>query len=229
MATAENVAEKPALRKPQKPFYFNTSEHLLRIGRQKANNLCELLRALQTCPDDSIFQHTFRTLQEHHFIRQGFSNDFAHWSLFACNEPALAEQFASVDIREFTAIEGLRRRMVEILDEFLHLHNISGTRPAHEPFYFCASDIVVLPTGFCADTVPAFLDGLNQVTIHSLHHHFIEARLRLHRMSNDFSQWLEAEVGLLEVADDVEKIDIYANTMEGVRRQIARIVSQAMN
>ena len=229
MATAENVAEKPALRKPQKPFYFNTSEHLLRIGRQKANNLCELLRALQTCPDDSIFQHTFRTLQEHHFIRQGFSNDFAHWSLFACNEPALAEQFASVDIREFTAIEGLRRRMVEILDEFLHLHNISGTRPAHEPFYFCASDIVVLPTGFCADTVPAFLDGLNQVTIHSIHHHFIEARLRLHRMSNDFSQWLEAEVGLLEVADDVEKIDIYANTMEGVRRQIARIVSQAMN
>ncbi|HXJ85202.1 MAG TPA: DUF5752 family protein [Candidatus Binatia bacterium] len=229
MATAGNLAEKATLRKPQKPFYFNTSEHLLRIGRQKANNLCELLRALQTCPDDSIFQHTFRTLQEHHFIRQGFSNDFAHWSLFACNEPALAEQLASVDIREFTAIEGLRRRMVEILDEFLHLHNMSGTRPAHEAFYFCASDIVVLPTAFRADTLPAFLDGLNQVTIHSIHHHFIEARLRLHRMSNDFSHWLEKEVGLPQTADEIERIDIYANTMEGVRRQIARIVSQAMN
>lgn len=229
MVTAGNIVEKPALRKEQKPFYFNTSEHLLRIGRQKANNLCELLTALQTCPDDSIFQHTFRTLQEHHFIRQGFSNDFAHWSLFACNEPALAEQLASVDVREFTAIEGLRRRMVEILDEFLNSHNLSGTRPAHEPFYFCASDIVVLPTTFCADTLPAFLDGLNQVTVHSIHHHFIEARLRLHRMSNDFSQWLEEEIGLPEVADDIESIDIYANTMEGVRRQIARIISQAMN
>jgi hypothetical protein len=229
MDTAEKIAEKPALRKPQKPFYFNTSEHLLRIGRQKANNLSELLGALQTCPDDSIFQHTFRTLQEHHFIRQGFSNDFAHWSLFACNEPALAEQLASVDVREFTAIEGLRRRMVEILDEFLESHNMSGSRPAHEPFYFCASDIVVLPTAFCADTLPAFLDGLNQVTIHSIHHHFIEARLRLHRMSNDFSQWLEEEIGLAEAADAIERIDIYANTLEGVRRQIARIVSQSMN
>ena len=229
MATAENLAETPALRKTPKPFYFNTSEHLLRIGRQKANNLSELLTALQTCPDDSIFQHTFRTLQEHHFIRQGFSNDFAHWSLFACNEPALAEQLASVDVREFTAIEGLRRRMVEILDEFLHSHNLSGSRPAHEPFYFCASDIVVLPTAFRAETLPAFLDGLNQVTVHSIHHHFIEARLRLHRMSNDFSQWLEEEVGVPEAADDIERIDIYANTMEGVRRQIARIVSQAMD
>jgi len=229
MDTTENIAEKPVLRKPQKPFYFNTSEHLLRIGRHRASNLCELLEALQAVPDDSIFQHTFRTLHEHHFIRQGFSNDFAHWSLFACNEPALAEQFASVDIREFTAIEGLRRRMVEILDEFLESHNMSGSRPAHEPFYFCASDIVVLPTVFCADTLKGFLDGLNQVSVHSIHHHFIEARLRLHRMSNDFSQWLEEEVGLAEPADAIERIDIYANTMEGVRRQIARIVSQAMN
>jgi hypothetical protein len=229
MARAENIAERPTLRKPQKPFYFNTSEHLLRIGKQRASSLLELLAALQTVPDDSIFQHTFRTLQEHHFIRQGFSNDFAHWSLFACNEPALAEQFASVDVREFTAIEGLRRRMVEILDEFLESHNMSGSRPAHEPFYFCASDIIVMPTAFCADTLKGFLDGLNQVSVHSIHHHFIEARLRLHRMSNDFSQWLEEEVGLAEAADAIERIDIYTNTMEGVRRQIARIVSQAMN
>ena len=229
MATAGTSAEKPSLRKPQKPFYFNTSENLLRIESQKANNLSELLAALKTCPDDSIFQHTFRTLQEHHFIRQGFSNDFAHWSVFACNEPALAEQLASVDIREFTAIEGLRRRMVEILDKFLHLNTLSGDRPAHEPFYFCASDIVVLPTAFCANTLPAFLDGLNQVTIHSIQHHFIEARLRLQRMSNDFSEWLREQAGLAESADDIERIDIYANTMEGVRLQIARIVSRAMN
>jgi len=119
--------------------------------------------------------------------------------------------------------------MIEILDEFLQTHNMSGARPAHEPFYFCAADIVVLPTAFCPDTLPGFLDGLNQVTVHSIHHHFIEARLRLHRMSNDFSQWLEAEAGLVEAADAIERIDIYANTLEGVRRQIARIVSQAIN
>ena len=217
------------LRKPSKPFYFNTSEHLLRIGRQKACTLSELLQAIETCPEDSVFQHTFRTLQEHHFIRQGFSNDFGHWSLFACNEPALAEQLASVDVREFTAIAGLRARMVEILGQYLHNNPQVGSRLAQEPFYFCASDIVVLPTTFKADSLKGFLDGINQVSVHSIHHHFIEARLRLHLMSNDFSQWLEEEAGLEQAAGAIEKIDFYTNTMEGVRMQIARIVSQAMN
>lgn len=227
--TAESSAQKKQpLRKPDKPFYFNTSEHLLRIGRQKASNLVELLQALQTCPEDSIFQHTFRTLQEHHFIRQGFSNDFAHWSLSACNEPILAEQLASVDVREFTAIEGLRNRMVEIVDEFLEQHPRAGSRAGHEPFYFCASDIIVLPTVFVSKSLSEFLDGLNQVSVHSIHHHFIEARLRIHRMSNDFSQWLEEEVGLPAAADSLERIDIYTSTMEGVRRQIAGVVEQLL-
>jgi hypothetical protein len=215
--------------KTGKPFYFNTSEHLLRIGRQKAANLCELADALRICPEDSIFQHTFRTLQEHHFIRQGFSNDFAHWSLSACNEPILAEQLASVDVREFTAIEGLRARMVEIVDQFLQKHPRAGSHPAHEHFYFCASDILVLPTPFVADSLREFLAGLNQVSVHSIQHHFIEARLRLHRMSNDFSQWLEEEQGLPEAGEAIERIDIYTNTMEGVRMQIARIVQSALN
>jgi hypothetical protein len=217
------------MRKPDKPFYFNTSEHLVRIGRQKATTLAELWQALQTCPDDSIFQHTFRTLQEHHFIRQGFSNDFAHWCVSACNEPVLAEQLASVDVREFTAIDGLRKKMVGIVDDFLQQHPHSGSKAAHEPFFFCASDIVVLPTPFKPDSMPGFLDGLKEVNVHSIHHHFIEARLRLHLMSNDFSQWLEAEAGLHQAAESIERIDIYTNTMEGVRQQIAGIVEQNLN
>ena len=221
-------ADQPDVRKPDKPFYFNTSEHLLRIGRERATTLSELLQALESCPEDSIFQHTFRTLQEHHFIRQGFSNDFAHWSLSACHQPVLAEQLASVDVREFTAIDGLRRRMVEIVKDFLENHPKSTSHPANEPFYFCAADIVVLPTPFVADSLAGFLEGIRQVSVHSIHHHFIEARLRLHLMSNDFSQWLEEEVGLSHAADSIERIDIYANTMEGVRHQIARIVEQAL-
>lgn len=228
MAVHNSPVLNPLVRKPSKPFYFNASEHLLRIGRQKASTLAELLQALRTCPDDSIFQHTFRTLQEHHFIRQGFSNDFAHWSLSACNEPILAEQLASVDVREFTTIEGIRAHMVEIVEEFLAKNPRSAGHSGHEPFYFCASDIVVLPTAFVSNSLSEFLDGINQVSVHSIHHHFIEARLRLHLMSNDFSQWLEEEFGVTAAADAIEHIDIYTDTMEGVRRQIAGIVEDVL-
>jgi uncharacterized protein DUF5752 len=214
-------------RTPAKPFYFNTSAHLLRITGQQANTLSELLDALRDCPEDSIFQHTFRTLQEHHFLREGFSNDFAHWALY-CNEPSLAERLAGVDVREFTSVKELRDRFIQIVEKYLEKNPGAGRRTAAEPFYFCASDTVVVPTSFVARTMHEFAEGLRRVSVHSIHHHFIEARLRLKLMSNDFSQWLHEDVGLTETARALNRIDIYTATLEDVRGQIVRVVERAL-
>jgi hypothetical protein len=210
-----------------KPFYFNTSAHLLRIGRERAITLAELLQALCTCSEGSIFEHTFRTLQEHHFIREGFSNDFAHWTFSACNERGLAEQLAGIDVREFTSVQAVREQIVHIVEQYIQNNPASGDRPAREPFYFCAADTVVMPTTFVAHNLAEFADGLARVTVHSIHHHFIDARLRLQLKSNDFSVWLDEETGLQEAARRLERIDIYTATMEDVRRQILRIVEHA--
>jgi Family of unknown function (DUF5752) len=211
-----------------KPFYFNTSAHLLRITQQKASTLAEFLDALRECPEGSIFQHSFQTLEEHHFIREGFSNDFAHWALSACNEPSLAEGLASVDVREFTSVAELRERFVQIVKNFLSRTPAAGTRAARETFYFCATDSVVIPTTFVAHTLREFAEGLRSVSVHSIHHHFIEARLRLKLMSNDFSQWLLEDLGLTEAARQLNRIDIYTGTLEDVRNQIVRIVERAL-
>jgi hypothetical protein len=223
MSTAPTIQRTPA-----KPFYFNTSAHLLRITKYKANTLAELLDALRECPEDSIFQHTFRTLQEHHFLRAGFSNDFAHWVLAACNEPSLAEGLAGVDVREFTSVAELRARFIQILEGYLRENAESSARVAEETFYFCASDIVVIPTSFQAHTLHEFVEGIRGVGVHSIHHHFIEARLRIKLMSNDFSQWLHEDAGLTETARSLNQIDIYTATLEDVRWQIVRIVERAL-
>lgn len=215
-------------RAPVKPFYFNTSAHLLRITRQKASTLAEFLDALRECPDGSIFQHSFQTLEEHHFIREGFSNDFAHWVLSACNEPSLAERLASVDVREFTAVAELRERFIQTVENFLGRTPAAATRSARETFYFCASDSVVIPTIFVAHTLREFAEGIRSVSLHSIHHHFIEARLRIKLMSNDFSQWLYEDLGLTEAARELNRIDIYTGTLEDVRNQIVRIVERAL-
>src|SRR5580692_10859669 len=177
-----------------KPFYFNTSAHLLRITRQKSSTLAEFLDALRECPDGSIFQHAFRTLQEHHFIREGFSNDFAHWALSACNEPSLAEGLASVDVREFTSVAGLRARFIEIVENFLKRVPAAGPRMARETFYFCAAESVVIPTGFVAHSLPEFAEGLRSVTVHYIDQHFMEALLRVKLMFNYLSQWLHEDI-----------------------------------
>ena len=224
MATTEQV---PAGRWASSPFYFNSAAHLLRIGRQRSINLNELLEAVRTCPDDSIFQHTFRTLQEHHFIREGFSNDFAHWAFAACNEVGLAERLSSLDVREFTSIQAVREHIVAIVSDYLQKNPRAGGREALEPFYFCAADTVVVPTPFVARNLQEFADCIQKASIHSIHYHFIEARLRLKLNSNDFSVWLDEELGLGRLADKLNRIDIYTSTLQDVRRALLRLLQPA--
>src|SRR5215813_15180957 len=130
------------------PFYFNSAAHLLRIGKEKATNLQELLDAVRSCSDACIFQHTFQTLEEHHFIREGFSNDFSHWAFSACNEVELAERLAALDVREFTSIAALREQLVRLLEDYLRKSPRAATRAATEPFYLMAAEVVVVPTPY---------------------------------------------------------------------------------
>jgi Family of unknown function (DUF5752) len=219
MATVpQSVSLKP--RWARAPFYFNSASHLMRIGGEKAINLQELLHAIKTCSDASIFQHTFQTLEEHHFILEGFSNDFSHWAFAACNEVELAERLAAIDIREFTSISALRERLVNILESYLQKNPRAGTRIAMEPLYLMAADLVVVPTPYVARNLEEFADCVRKVSVHSIYYHFIDARLRLKLNTNDFSVWLERELDLGAAARRLNQIDIYTSTLEDVRQSI---------
>lgn len=206
------------------PFYFNSAAHLLRISRDKAANLQELLDVLRTCSDACIFQHTFQTLEEHHFILEGFSNDFSHWAFSACNEIELAERLAALDVRDFVSIADLRGQIVRLMEDYLRKHPRAATRPATEPFYLMAAEVVVTPTPYVARNLEEFADGLRKVSIHGIYYHFIDARLRIKLNSNDFSLWLEQELDMGQAADRLNRIDIYTSTLEGVRRSILRVI-----
>ena len=228
MATAPVLpSTKP--RWARSAFYFNSASHLLRIGREKATNLQEMLEAIRTCPDASIFQHTFQTLEEHHFIKEGFSNDFSHWAFSACNEVELAERLSSLDIREFTSLSALRERLVHLIESYLQKNPRAATKQAMEPLYLMAADLVVVPTPYVARNVEEFADGLRKVSIHSIYYHFIDARLRLKLNSNDFSMWLDQELDLPQAADRLNRIDIYTSTLETVRRSILKVIEAEMS
>jgi len=211
------------------PFYFNSASHLIRIGREKATTLQELLEAIRACPESSIFEHTFQTLAEHHFIREGFSNDFSHWAFASCNEVELAERLAAIDVREFTSIAKLRERLIHIIETHLQKNPRAATRVAMEPFYLMASDLVVVPTPYVARNLEEFAEGLRRVSIHAIYYHFIDARLRLKLNTNDFSVWLEKEMDLGQSGDKINRIDIYTSTLEDVRRSILKVIEIEMN
>jgi hypothetical protein len=210
------------------PFEFKSAAHLLFIEKERACNIEELSQALRNCPEESIFQHTFRTLEEHHFIKEGFSNDFAHWAYVELGEVGLGERLASLDVREFTSLEKLRSRLTEIVEDYGKQNVKASEHEAVAPFYFCSSRTIVLPAQRAASTLAEFIDGLRQVSLHSIHYHFIEARLRRKLESNDFSIWLKRDLGVSREADLLDQIDIYTATLEGVRRKIIQILQGAV-
>jgi len=210
------------------PFEFKSAAHLLFIEREQASNVDELLQALKTCPEESIFQHTFQTLEEHHFIKEGFSNDFAHWAYVVLGEVGLGEQLASLDVREFTSLATLRSRLAQIVEEYAEKNPKAWQHSAAAPFYFCSSKTIVLPVQRSASNLAEFIDGLRQVSLHSIHYHFIEARLRRKLESNDFSIWLQRDLGVGREAALLNQIDIYTATLEDVRRKIIQILKSAV-
>src|SRR5580704_8202497 len=121
------------------PFQFVTSSYLTRIGNQSARTLGELRDGLEACSDACIFYHTFQSLERHHFLTEGFSNDFAQWVLAALNRAELAEQLAAPDIRGYLSLGDLRADLLRAIDEFCLAHPQELERNAFEPFYFIES------------------------------------------------------------------------------------------
>jgi hypothetical protein len=208
------------------PFEFFTVAYLTRIGNQSAGNLEELLAGLEQCSDASIFHHTYQTLSSHHFLTEGFSNDFAQWALADANRDALAEQFAALDIRDYTSIAALRADLCRVLRDFINSFPQFSRQEALDRFYFCESLEVTMPFALTASNLNEFRDGVATISHASFHFHFVTSRLRLQFRTNDFSHWLAGSLGLHSLAETINRIDIYTNTLDSARAKMLRLVDR---
>jgi hypothetical protein len=212
----------------EQPFRFVTASYLTRIGNHRAGNLAELAEGLGLCSDASIFYHTFQTLSRHHFLTEGFSNDFAQWVLAACNRAELAEQLAGIDIRDYLSLAEVRADLLRVASQYCASNPQLAHQQAFEPFYFCEAIEVAVPLGVEAYTLDEFRAGLEKLSHASFHYHFIASRLRLHLGTNDFSNWLDSSLGLGLLAQRVNRVDIYTNTLASAQAQLIRLVDREL-
>ncbi len=210
------------------PFQFVTASYLVLIENQECTNIVELEKGIETCSEASIFYHTFQSLERHHFITGGFSNDFAQWVFAACNRPSLAEQLVSLDIRDYVSLGDLRGDLRRIVADYCQAHERESAQPAFETFYFCETIEEIVPLGIEAWTLEEFREGLKALSHASLQFHFITSRLRLHLRTNDFSNWLTKELGMNDLARKVDQIDVYTNTLDSARVAITRLLDREL-
>lgn len=189
----------------------------------RARNPAELLAGIRHVPVSSIYYHTHRFLQQHHYLSPEPTNDFAYWLTNILNLKDLGEAFACVDTVSFSDLEALRATFVRILMEHAAGDVREAACPEGEEFHFMACYTFIMSIPYVAHDLQEFAGFLEQISIDSLYFHIFEARLRLGRDENDFSAWFKA-LGRPDLAGAVARLDPYTFTMDGLRKMILKTV-----
>lgn len=206
------------------PFRFHTRLNLVELLGRKATTVLELLDGVREVPGASIYHHTHRFLQQHHYLSPEPPNDFAFWITGRLGLDDVGERLASVDTVRYRRINDLRAKYVEILEEVLAARRNSWpVCQEGEEFHFMSSRTFIIPLPYVARDAAEFLDILETVSVNSLYYHVFESRLRLERGENDFAVWFESR-GDHELAAALSRLDPYTITLEGLRREIIRLV-----
>jgi len=226
---AEEKKYSLELPKAKDAFQFNARLVLQEVTGAKAASVEELLEYLRTAPEAVIYHHTHRFLQQHQFLSPEPPNDFSYWVREILGLDSLGEQLVSISPDEFTSIEAIRQKLIDILEHHVKKNQRSRYAFPGEEFYFIKSISFVFPVGHVAHDLQEFLDGLRQVTIDSFYFHMFEAKLRLKRGSNDFSFWLDTNLGEKELAQQLAKLDPYTYTMDSLRHTIINVIEKRIN
>lgn len=204
-------------------FHFYTQYHLVEMLGLHTRNPGELLEGIKAVPASSIYYHTHRFLQQHHYLSPEPPNDFAFWLMDILHLNSLGEEFLSIDTVHYCNLEDLREKFQDILEEYLS-NGGSNTDclPGFE-FHFLACKTFVLPMPYVAHNLTEFAEILKKVSIRALYFHMFEARMRLGVPDNDFSQWLKS-LGEKSLANKISRLDPYNMTLESLRKKIIRMV-----
>lgn len=204
-------------------FQFMTKADLALLLGRRARNAHELYDGLREVPAMSIYYHTHRYLQQHHYLSPEPPNDVAYWVTNVLNDDALGERLASIDIMQCVSIEEIRQRFLSLLEEHLRTDERRIDCPRGEEFHFMSCQTFVFPTPYTATTLATFREALEHVSFGTLYYHMFDARMRPELGTNDFSIWIR-DIGQPALAAAIQDLDPYTYTLDGLRRTMIRMI-----
>jgi hypothetical protein len=201
---------------------------LTKLTGRRAADLASLSEHLRAVPLSVIFHHTHHFLVQHQHLSPEPPNDFAFWVTNVLQEERLGERLAAIDTVQFAHLRELRDRIATVVDEYLETARTLRTAPPGEEFHFLDAVSFALPTRYRAATLTEFADALRAVGTATIAYHLFEARLRVGADDNDFSRWLEEQLGERALATTIRRLDPYTYTMEGLRRRLLDLIGTCL-
>ena len=218
-----------SLKRALHPFRFMTHMGLTQPTGVKVRDLHELLNQLNAVPDSVIYFHTHHFLKQHQYLSPEPPNDFAYWVTNVLREEGLGERLAAIDTVRFSSIRALREKLIEVIRAYLARVPAVRAVSDGDELYLMKSISFIFPTPYEAGDLSEFLLGVRKVSILSLYHHIFEARLRLQKGVNDFSAWLEGELGEKDLAQAITNLDPYTQTLEALRNRVADLIKRRLD
>ena len=131
--------------------------------------------------------------------------------------------FSFILLFMFLLIRPKRRRSTDIISQYLSTCTITPFVIYGEPFHFMKSTIISVPTGQTATSIEEFVQVIETVDASAIYNHMFEARQRIRKSRSDFASWIEESLGMTELADDIEGLDCYMYSLEGLREKLLEL------
>ncbi|HVP80907.1 MAG TPA: DUF5752 family protein [Thermodesulfobacteriota bacterium] len=206
------------------PFEFRECISIMKSTGRKAKTLRELRDLIATISDESLYHHTYQYYLKRQILE--YNNDFAHWAGEGLEESALSEYFSNIDPFLFKDIDGLRKALLKVIDDYLERFPEPREAMAGNEFYFKEAIILLFPAGLRANNLAEFLIGIKYIDLPSIFYHFYEARVRLGNGIDDFSKWVEEALGRKDLAARIRAIDLLMHTLDGIREHLVEMLEE---
>jgi len=196
----------------------------------RAQNLREFREGLLNAHSGSIYHHFWGRLLHPQFDEPEYNNDFASWAAHGLHEKALAERLSMIDPADFSDIEELRQKLVDVVEARLDESEMVPWSRADQQFHFLRAQIVVLDTGKSLEDPRELAKILPQMSPGSIFYHFIDARRRTLDHGDDFCTWLLGiDHGYEKLQEELKAIDPYFSSLEEIRNILTSIFDRHFN
>ncbi len=206
------------------PFRFYTEAGLVVHTNFKAESLKSLLYGLKKVSGSSIFYHVHHSLLRRHFTASDHMNDFARWVLLQLGQSSLAERLTAVDPMACRSVREAREQLIACVEEYVGAGELFFRVAEGREFHFLQLHSFVIPLKTTARDLASFYDGLKKASMGTFFFHLIEAPIRLGKLSNDFSEWLEHSLNEPELADAIARVNPYMYNLNELKAEILRLV-----
>ena len=187
----------------------------------RAHTLKEMRDALSVVHPGCIHHHFWGGLLRPSFDDPEYHNDFALWARRFLHDGVVAERLAVIHPEDFTDVEDLRLELIDVLEERLFESEWTHWARSEQEFHFVRSLIVVFDTHQEIMRPEELTQVIRHMSVSSIFYHFVDARRRTPRGTDDFRAWLEWFDGRYQkLVEQLAAIDPYFLNLSELRQAL---------